>query len=60
MLALPTADGLAEKDLSLWPAVAFAVGLFLIGTVASWLFSRVEDKVTVERSEAIEDAVIDS
>ena len=55
-----TADGLAEKDLSLWPAVAFAVGLFLIGTVASWLFSRVEDKVTVERSEAIEDAVIDS
>lgn len=42
-------QGLADAGLSLGAAVAFAVALFIVGTIASWLFSKVEDKVSVER-----------
>lgn len=41
--------GLAETGLSLGAAIAFAVALFIVGTIASWLFSKVEDRVSVER-----------
>ena len=41
-------EGLARQGLSLWPAVVFAVVLLLVGVVASWLFSKVEDRVSDE------------
>ena len=44
-------EGLAKQGLSLWPAVIFAVVLLLVGVVASWLFSKVEDHVTDERED---------
>lgn len=44
-----TRAGLAEAQLSLPVAVGFAVILFVVGTVASWLFSKLEDRVSVER-----------
>ena len=50
-----TASGLADARLSLPVALVFAVALFIVGTIASWLFSRLEDRVSVQR-EAIESA----
>lgn len=50
-----SAAGLAEQGLSLPVAVSFAVALFGLGTLASWLFSKVEDKVSTQR-EALEAA----
>ena len=44
-----TADGLDESGLSLPGAVAFAVVLLVVGTVASYLFSRVENAVEATR-----------
>lgn len=44
--------GLAEQRLTLPTAVIFALIMFAVGTVASWLFSRVEDRVAVERETA--------
>ncbi len=41
--------GLADAKLSLWVAVGFAVAMFVCGTIVSWLFSQVEDKVAVQR-----------
>ncbi len=51
-----SAAGLATANLSLATALIFAIALFIVGTIASWLFSRVEDKVSVQR-EAIDSAV---
>ncbi|GAA2183548.1 DUF368 domain-containing protein [Brooklawnia cerclae] len=50
-----TDEGLATSGLSLGGAVALALVLFVVGTVASWLFSKVEDRVSVQR-EALEAA----
>lgn len=47
--------GLAAQGLGMGAAVAFAVVLFIAGTIASWLFSKVEDRVSDQR-EALEDA----
>ncbi|MGI5950466.1 MAG: DUF368 domain-containing protein [Brooklawnia sp.] len=41
--------GLAAQGLGLAPAVGFALALFIAGTVASWLFSKVEDRVSSQR-----------
>ena len=58
-------EGLAAAGLSLGGAVAFAVALFVVGTIASWLFSKVEDRVseqqaTTEPDEAHELGVADA
>lgn len=50
-----TASGLAEANLSLPVALIFAIVMFIVGTIASWLFSKLEDKVAIQR-EAIEAA----
>lgn len=50
-----TSEGLAASGLSFWAAVLFAVALLVVGVVASYLFSRVEDRYAVQR-EAIEAA----
>lgn len=44
-------EGLAASGLTLVGAVGFAVALLVVGTVASFLFSRVEDRVAVQREE---------
>lgn len=44
-------EGLAASGLSVGGAVGFAVALLVVGTVASFLFSRVEDRVSVKREE---------
>ncbi|EPH02890.1 hypothetical protein HMPREF1531_02206 [Propionibacterium sp. oral taxon 192 str. F0372] len=49
-------EGLAAQGLSMGPAVAFAIALFVVGTLASWAFSRLEDRVSVQR-EALEASV---
>ena len=46
-------DGLAASGLSLGGSIAFAVALLVAGTVASFLFSRVEDRYSAQR-ESIE------
>lgn len=46
-------ERLAEIGLSFSTAVLFAVAMLVVGIIASWLFSRVEDKVSDQR-EAIE------
>lgn len=51
--------GLTEAGLSLPAAVSFAVVLLIAGTVASWLFSKVEDRVQATR-EATEAAARDT
>ncbi|GAA4900863.1 DUF368 domain-containing protein [Tessaracoccus lubricantis] len=48
-------SGLADAGLSLTAAVLFAVALLVVGIIASWLFSKVEDRVVDER-EALEEA----
>ena len=50
-----TPDGLAESGLGLTAAVLFAVAMLLVGTVASYLFSKFEDTVSDKRHE-IEEA----
>lgn len=45
-------DGLAEQGLGMASAVVFALIMFVVGTVASWLFSQIEDRVAVERETA--------
>lgn len=45
-----TAEGLAEAGLTLVPAVLFGLALLIVGVVASWLFSKVEDRYADERS----------
>ena len=45
-----TAEGLAEAQITFWPAVLFGVGMLVAGIIASWLFSKVEDKYADERS----------
>ena len=50
-----TAKGLADSGLSLAGSIVFALALLVAGTVASWLFSGVEDRVA-ERRAAIEAA----
>lgn len=50
-----TADGLADARLSLPVAVAFAVALLIVGIIASYLFSKVEDSYSDQR-EALEEA----
>lgn len=50
-----TTEGLSKAGLSLPVALLFAAALFVVGTIASWLFSQVEDKVSVQR-EAMEAA----
>ena len=53
-------EGLAKQGLSLWPAIIFAVALLLVGVVASWLFSKVEDRVGDARdTEAPVEVVLD-
>ncbi len=49
-------EGLAAQGLSMGPAVAFAIALFVVGTLASWAFSKLEDRVSVQR-EALEASV---
>lgn len=44
-----TADGLDEAGLGLGAALAFGVGMLVVGIVASYLFSRLEDSVADER-----------
>ena len=41
--------GLAEQGLSLSVALSFAVAMFVVGTVGSWLFSKLEDRVSAQR-----------
>ena len=48
-----TTQGLADSGLSLGVALAFGIAMLVVGTVASYLFSKVEDRVAVRR-EAIE------
>ncbi len=50
-----SAAGLAEANLSFASALIFAAVLFIVGTIASWMFSKVEDKVALQR-EAIDEA----
>nr|WP_269452182.1 DUF368 domain-containing protein [Tessaracoccus coleopterorum] len=50
-----TTQGLADSGLSLGVALAFAAAMLVVGTVASYLFSKVEDRVA-SRREAIEKA----
>ena len=50
-----SAEGLASQGLGLGAAIAFAVVMLVVGTVASWAFSKLEDKVSVQR-EALEAA----
>ncbi|WP_082031168.1 DUF368 domain-containing protein [Tessaracoccus massiliensis] len=50
-----TPQGLADAGLSLPAAVAFAAVLLVVGIIASYLFSKVEDRVSDER-EALTDA----
>lgn len=50
-----TRAGLAEAGLSLGTAIVFAVAMLVVGTVASWLFSRVEDRVTRQREAGADD-----
>ena len=45
-----TSAGLANSGLSLPVAVGFAVALFLVGTVSSYLFSKVEDRYSDQRA----------
>lgn len=42
-------QGLADSGLSMGAAIAFAVVLLIVGTVFSYLFSRVEDRYSDER-----------
>lgn len=44
-----TASGLADAGLTLPVAIAFGVVMLVVGAVASWLFSRVEDRVNARR-----------
>ncbi len=41
--------GLAEQGLSLSVALSFAVAMFVVGTAGSWLFSKLEDRVSAQR-----------
>lgn len=50
-----SADGLAASGLSLGGSVAFAAALLVVGVIASYLFSKVEDRYADER-EAIDSA----
>ncbi|MDO5678364.1 MAG: DUF368 domain-containing protein [Propionibacteriaceae bacterium] len=50
-----TEKGLADAGLSLPVAVLFAVALLVVGVIASYLFSKVEDKYSDQR-EALEEA----
>ncbi len=52
-------QGLADAGLSFGVAVVFALALFIVGTIASWLFSKVEDKVSVERERLEASAAVD-
>ncbi|MGJ6981547.1 DUF368 domain-containing protein [Aestuariimicrobium soli] len=49
-----TPTGLAEARLSLGVAIAFGLGLLVVGIIASYLFSKLEDSVADER-EAIDE-----
>ncbi|HMR50291.1 MAG TPA: DUF368 domain-containing protein [Arachnia sp.] len=42
-------EGLAEMGLGLGAAIGFAIALLLAGIVASWLFSKLEDRVSAQR-----------
>lgn len=46
-----TEQGLAASGLSLGGAIAFALAMLVVGTIASFLFSRVEDRVSEQREE---------
>lgn len=39
-----TAEQLSAADLTFWGALLMSILLFIVGTVASWLFSKVEEK----------------
>ena len=52
-------QGLADSGLSQAAAVIFAVVMLIVGTIASFLFSRVEDRVADKR-EALEAAARDN
>ncbi|MGD8214001.1 DUF368 domain-containing protein [Aestuariimicrobium sp. Y1814] len=52
-------EGLASMGLSLWPAILFAVALLVVGVVASWLFSKVEDRVGEQREHLDNEAPIE-
>ncbi|WP_198928234.1 DUF368 domain-containing protein [Tessaracoccus sp. ZS01] len=51
-----SAEGLRAADLSFTNAVLFAVVLLVVGVIASWLFSKVEDRVTDQREALVEAA----
>ncbi|MFT3888010.1 MAG: DUF368 domain-containing protein [Arachnia sp.] len=53
-----SADGLAASGLSLPASVGFAVALLVVGTIASYLFSKVEDRYSAQR-EALDAAAKD-
>lgn len=53
-----SAEGLAAQGLGMAAAVIFAVAMLVIGTIASLAFSKLEDKVSVQR-EALEAAARD-
>ncbi|MDI9629750.1 MAG: DUF368 domain-containing protein [Acidobacteriota bacterium] len=44
-----SAAGLTDQGLSLPAALIFAVAMFAVGTIGSWLFSKLEDRVSVQR-----------
>lgn len=50
-----TPQGLADSGLSLPVSLAFAIAMLVVGTVASYLFSKVESRVS-EKREAIDAA----
>ncbi len=51
-----SSKGLASAGLSMPVALIFALALFVIGTICSWLFSKLEDKVADQR-DSIDSAI---
>lgn len=43
-----TSEGLAESDLTFMAGVIFSIVMFVLGTIFSFWFSRIEDKYSVE------------